>query len=114
MKNIIFALSLLGVCGSPLISSAATYNYLDLTGTVRSVDAPSATEALAYVNSLDTTLHTGVALDLGILNQGENFGQDYTYRTVNGTTVFLRAATYDAAWILATDRDPSSGIMLLK
>lgn len=109
----LLALSFLGVVGSPLISHAATYNYLDINGTVHSVDAPSATQALTFINSLDSTLHSGIALDLGLLNPGDDYGNDYQYRTIYGTNAVVHAATFDAARILAVDRAPTSGLLLL-
>ncbi len=112
MKKLL-ALSLLGVFGLPLISSAATYHYVDVTGTVQSVEASSAAHALAYVTSLPTTIHTGVALDLGVLDAGDDHSNLYQYRTTYGTNAVVRAATLDAAYLLATDRAADSGFMLL-
>lgn len=113
MKKIL-ALSLVGVFGLPLSSYAATYHYLDLSGTVHSVEASSATQALTYISALPNTLHTGVALDQGILEQGENYGNTYQYRTVYGTNAYVEAVTVDAARALATDRDPNSGFYIVQ
>lgn len=112
MKKLL-TLSLLGVFGLPLSSFAATYHYLDVYGNVQSVEAQSATQALTYVNSLPTTIHSGVALDQGILEQGQNYSQLYQYRTVYGTTAYVRAATIDAARLIATNEAANSGFYMV-
>lgn len=111
MKKI-FALSLLGVLGSPLISHAATYHYLDIYGVAHDVDAPTAAQALSAVNPLQTTMHTGVALDQGVLVPGELYGQDYSYVNTQGSLVTIHAASLDAAKIIASDKDPNSGFLI--
>lgn len=112
MKKIL-ALSLIGVFGLPLTSLAATYHYLDVHGNVNSVEAQSAAQALNYVNSLPTTIHSGVALDQGILEPGQNYSQLYQYRTIYGTNAYVRAATLDAARLLATDKASNSGFYMV-
>lgn len=112
MKKIL-ALSLIGVFGLPLTSLAATYHYLDVHGNVNSVEAPSATQALKYVSSLPATIHSGVALDQGILEPGQNYSQLYQYRTIYGTTAYVRAATFDAARLLATNEAANSAFYVV-
>ncbi len=113
MKKYLLALSLVGVLGLPSVSYAATYFYIDITGAARSVEANSSSEALAIVNAMPNTLHSGVTLDQGFIEEGENYGNLYQYRTTAGTTAVVRAATIDAAALLATDRDPSSGFVIM-
>ncbi len=113
MKKLL-ALSFIGVLGFPLSSLAATYHYLDVTGTAHTVEAASATQALNFVNALPNTIHSGVALDMGILEPGENYGQTYQYRTIYGTNAYVQAATLDAARLLATDRAPTSGFYIVQ
>lgn len=100
--------------GIPFISSAATYHYVDIYGRIQGIEAASAQEALTRVTALDTTLHTGVALDLGVLDTNDYFGQYYEYRATNGSLQHIFAPTYDAAYLRATDRDPSSGLILVE
>ncbi len=107
-------LSLIGVLGLlPLSSHAATYHYIDVNGTVHDVNSSSAAAALAYVSSLPATIHSGVALDLGFLNPGDNYGHDYQYRTTFGTIATVHAASLDAARMLATNRASDSGFYLV-
>ncbi len=112
MKKLLM-LSFIGVLGLPLTSFAATYHYLDVNGTVHDVDALSAQQALNYVNSLPNTIHSGVALDQGILKPGDDYGQTYQYRTIYGTNGYVHAATLDAARSLATDRAANSGFYIV-
>jgi hypothetical protein len=113
MKKLL-ALSFIGVLGLPLTSFAATYHYLDVNGTVHDVNAPSAQQALTYVNALPSTIHSGVALDQGRLNAGENYGHYYQYRTKSGAYNVVLAATLDAARTLATDRASDSGFVIVQ
>jgi hypothetical protein len=110
--NKLLALSLLGVLASPFVSSAATYHYVDLTGTVHDIEAPTALQAFATVENSGQTIHSGVAPDLGIIRAGQNYGVDYSYVTNQGTVATVHAASLDAASALATDRAPNSGFLV--
>lgn len=112
MKKQLLALSLVGVFGLPLISSAATYNYVDLSGTVQSFEAATAADALIMVSAAGNTIHSGVALDRPLLEDGEEVGNTYLYVAMDGTIKAVQAATVDAAFVLAVDREPSSGMLL--
>jgi hypothetical protein len=84
----------------PWVTSAATYNYIDLGGMVRSLEANTAEEALALVVAMPNTLHTGVLLDQGILTDGEVYGYTYSYTDAAGTTGVITAESTDAALML--------------
>ena len=107
------ALSLVGMFGLPFVSSAATYHYVDITGTVRSLEATSASAALNIVSAMPNTLHTGVKLDQGLLEAGDEMGNYYLYQNTSGGTSIIRAATADGAYLLATDRAPSAILYLI-
>lgn len=112
-KTLLIGMALLGVSGLPFAASAATYHYLDIAGIVRDIESPNASAALQFVTASPTALHSGVALDMGVLKPGQDFGNDYQYRTVSGGTAVIHAATLDAARMLATDRDSNSGFYLM-
>lgn len=103
-----------GALAAPFVSSAAYYHYLDLSGTVRGIEANSATEALAQVNAQDNSLHSGVKLDTGELKDGESYGRTYLYVSTTGETKSVSAASLDAAYMLATDRANTSGFLVVE
>ena len=80
---------------------------------MRSVEAQSAAGALAQVAARGNALHSGVALDLGVLDAGDTYGNVYAYTDRSGMKRNVIAATYDAARILAADRAGGSELMLL-
>lgn len=52
----------------PSLSFAATYFYVDTSGKVSAVEAPNAETAIAIAP--DRAIHSGVALDMGYLEEG--------------------------------------------
>jgi len=113
-KITLFSLVLLGVLTVfPAVSSAAVYHYIDMTGTVQDIEAPNSDMALAMTISSGQVLHSGVKLDQGLLNEGDEFGNVYNYVDIFGNVRGVVAATADAAYILATNIDPNSGLILV-
>lgn len=105
----------------PLASFAATYDYIDANGIVQSVQAGSANEAMARATNMD--LHSGVKLDAGALDVGDNvFGVGgsgdasgthlYHYIDRNGIVQDVRARNEVEAMGLAVNMDPHSGVKL--
>lgn len=113
MKKILTTLGLLSLVSVlPGVASATTYHYITIDGEVESVEAQNALDALNFVNNQSNTLHTGVAIDRGLLNDGEVFAQTYNYVDKNYNLREVTAATSKAAFILATDIAPNSGIII--
>jgi len=111
-KSIVF-LAGLGVLAVPLTSLATTYRYAARDGTIRDVQAASAIEALAMVSaSGDAAIHSGVALDTGVLEPGDSIGHEYAYVSVSGALASVTAANLDTAFALASDRAPTSGFLV--
>jgi hypothetical protein len=55
--------------GSVLGASSDEYHYVDMTGTVRTVTATNAVDAFNLAT--DIALHSGVAVDVGLLDEGD-------------------------------------------
>lgn len=113
MKKII-ALASVAALAVPFVSSAAAYHYIDIYGRVNTIDAATPQLALQAVTTSDETLHSGVKLDLGTLETNEVYGQTYTYVSTTGQLRSVTAATIDAAALIAVDRAPGSGFMVME
>jgi hypothetical protein len=96
----------------PSLSMAATYHYVNIDGTVADIGAGSAAEALAALRTSPSTIHSGVMLDQGMIEQGEQVGNLYQYISVSGQLKSVFAASLDAARVLATDKAPTSGFLI--
>lgn len=107
----------------PAATFAATYHYVDTTGTVRTIEAPNA--AAAFDNAANIAPHSGVTLDQNLLETGDQIPiataagmttsggmASYRYVDTNGTVREVVAASPSAALMLATDRDPNSGVLV--
>ena len=107
----------------PAASFAATYHYVDTTGTVRTIEAANAADA--FTNATNIAPHSGVGLDQGILESGDTIPvstaagmthsgdpESYRYVDVNGTVREVVATSPSAALMMATDRDPNSGVLV--
>lgn len=105
-------LAALGTLLIPAVSLAATYHYVTLDGTVDEVQASTAAQALVMVDARDDSIHSGVQLDTGVLDEGEQVGHEYTYVALDGSVKTITAASLDAATVLATDRKYDSGFMV--
>jgi hypothetical protein len=109
MKPAIFLAAALALV--PAIGSAATYHYVDTSGTVRSVEADSAAEAFARADGI--AANSGVALDLtGDIDNGEHVlgvstETDYNAGAVLGASTDNGWASMDGGLVLgaATDGD---------
>jgi len=107
----------------PAVSLAATYHYVDTSGTVRSVEATSATDAMN--NAVNMAPHSGVALDQGVLDSGDKVtgggtmstgnstpvANQYHYVDVTGTVRNITASSPAQALALAVNKDPHSGVI---
>lgn len=102
----------MGLMIAPTVSNAATYFYIDIYGNVEGVEATNSQQALMSANAQDVIVHSGVSLDLGVLEEGQVFANVYEYVDINGNLKSVTAATLDGARILATDRAPRSGFLI--
>lgn len=80
MKNLFLAALAVGaVVALPAASYAATYHYVDTSGTVRTIQANNANDAMLMATDRDP--NSGVTLDTGVLDSG-----DTVVGTGNGST----------------------------
>lgn len=113
------ALSLFAV---PAIGFAAEYHYVDTSGTVQTINASNASEALAMPSDMAPT--SGVALDVGVLDEGDTVvgsvsgetggsgGLEYHYVDTSGTVQTIPAVSAEAALMNAPGIAPTSGVAL--
>jgi hypothetical protein len=133
MKKLTFfvAAILIGL-GLPMLSYAATFHYVDLTGEIGSIEAPNASVALA--TAPDIHPNSGVVLDAGLLEEGDNafafgVGGDadvagvsisvvsdglitFQYVDVNGDVDSVEARNATEAMLLADNIHPNSGVYI--
>ena len=100
-KTLLFAVGFMFAL--PGLSLAASYHYIDIQGNVQTIEANSGAEALATVALRADALHSGVVLDQGVLEEGDDYGIVYAYMSTSGETRTVTAATLDAAYLLAPD-----------
>ncbi|HEY1037036.1 MAG TPA: hypothetical protein VGE62_00475 [Candidatus Paceibacterota bacterium] len=111
-KTFVFFLTGL-VLAVPAVSSAAAFNYVDMRGTVRAVEAPTPVDALAMAHAQGNILTSGVKIDQGMVNPGQFVGSFFGYVDVNGNYKTVAAACQFAALLLATDKHPQSGVIAI-
>lgn len=115
-----FAILGAAVLFSPVAATAATYNYVDMTGMVESIEANSPMAAMA----LATDIHprSGVAIDQGLLDEGDDVAiggsgdasmggtaGTYHYVTVNGEVNTVSASSASQVMMMS-DIHPHSGV----
>ena len=120
MKKITTAFVALATMVLPVIALASTYQYVDSSGTLRSVEASSPTEALARASNIGT--HSGVMLvssNTVIVPityptpiQSGN-GNLYQYIDVSGNLRTVRATSAAMALTTAPNIASHSGVMLI-
>lgn len=113
MKKIILTASLAAILAVPAAVGAASYHYVDVAGTVNTIEAASPSDALLKARLSGKTIHSGVALDRGVLETGKNVGTVYQYIDVWGNVRTITAASVDAAFVLAPDKAPHSSFLRL-
>jgi hypothetical protein len=116
MKKV-FAMLGAAVLISPVVATAATYNYVDMTGMVESIEASSPMQAM----TLATDIHprSGVALDEDDMDAGTAIGgsgdtsggtaNTYHYVTVDGEVKTVSAPSA-AQVLMMSDIHPHSGV----
>ena len=121
-----FALALV-----PLISSAATYHYVDVEGETATVEAPNANTAIEIAPNRHP--HSGVAIDRGEIEPGTDvtsgvvagastdtsvsiFGTGgaatYAYVNQSGMTAMVNASSPETALLRAPNIDENSGVVI--
>lgn len=125
MKNSLVSVLALGaIAVVPLASMAATYHYVDTSGTVRTIEAANSTDAMAMATNRDP--QSGVALDMGVLESGDSVngtgtntvtvtttgsGNSYHYVDTSGIVRTVVAASAAAALAAAVNIAPHSGVV---
>lgn len=99
--------------GTPLFTFAAMYHYIDMRGTIQTISASNPTEALAVAQTRGDAYRSGVKLDDGVLKTGQSFGIVYSYVSTSGEVKNVTAAGPDAAFLLAQDIAPHSGVVVV-
>lgn len=97
----------------PAIGFAASYHYISMEGEVKTIEAASATQALTIAHQNGAAQDSGVKVDLGVLDEGEDTGNVYMYVDASGNTKSVTAANVAAAFVLATDIAPDSGVVVI-
>lgn len=104
-KFLLAALAFGAVAALPAASFAATYHYVDNSGTVRTIQADNASDAMMMASDRDP--NSGVTLDTGVLDSGD---------TVTGTgSTSANADEYhyvDSSGIVRTVMAPSASVAL--
>ena len=98
-----------GILIVPLMTSAATYQYVAVDGTLRSVNASTPEQALALANAQGARADSGVKLDTGVVGAPHI----YEYVSTSGSLRTVMATSVDNALLLATDRMSTSGFLIL-
>jgi N-acetylglucosamine kinase-like BadF-type ATPase len=113
MKKVFLLTALL--LALPAVSFAATYQYVDVNGTLQAVSAASSDQAFALASNIAP--NSGVILSEGDVNQSSVTTNTsyppgtYQYIDVNGNVKMVTAANADAALALATGIAPHSGVL---
>ena len=97
----------------PAVGFAASYHYVSVDGEVKTIDAANATQALTIAHQNGAAYDSGVKVDLGMLDEGDETGNVYMYVDVSGNTKSVTAANVQAAFALATDIAPDSGVVVI-
>ena len=125
MKNSLVSILALGaIAALPFASMAATYHYVDTSGTIRTIEAANSTDAMAMAVNLAP--HSGVALDMGVLESGDSMNgtgtntgtvattgsaNTYHYVDTSGIIRTVTAASAAAALAAAVNIAPHSGVV---
>lgn len=118
-KLFLSALAIAAVTVLPEASYAATYHYVDTSGTVRTVEADNANDAMQMAVNRDP--NSGVTLDTGVLESGDtvvdtggttNAGttDEYHYVDSSGIVQTIMAPSALAALSAAVDISAHSGV----
>lgn len=108
--KIIFGL-LVGLMSVPYIVKATTYTYIEITGEVDKVEATTPTQALEIISTNETVLNSGVTIDDGVIKEDRIYSTTYEYINIGGSLKSVEASGVDAAFILAYDIHPHSGVV---
>ncbi len=100
-------------------ASAATYQYVNVSGNIQSIDAANASLALASAVNIDP--HSGVILytpanAIGSAIGGDNSGvslNTYEYVDTSGQVRSVTASNPSEAMSIAPNKDPDSGVILV-
>jgi hypothetical protein len=117
MKKILFTMLMLGVVTAiPVVTSAATYQYVDTNGNLATVTADNAAQAMTVAN---LGPHSGVMLVTGSPVVTNNFpittnGGTYLYVDIYGNLKTVVASSPAQALTLATNITTHSGVMLVR
>lgn len=114
IKKIIGICAITAILLVPATSYGAAYHFINLRGDVVTIEASSAADALAQVRARGDVMHSGIKYDQGLLESGQSFGTRYGYIDMYGNTRYVVAASLNAAYTLATDKAPHSGMMILE
>jgi hypothetical protein len=119
MKKLFIVASALAL-GFPVAAFAATYDYVDTTGTMRTIVADSAAQALAIAPNI--ALHSGVAIHtgtiasaslptvLGVSFTPSGFLHTYQYVDIAGNMRTVQAGSPAEALQIAPNIAPNSGV----
>lgn len=112
--------AVLALLALPAVSSAATYLYASLNGSLVRVEAANVSDALALAAM--GNIHSGVMLDNGMFSSGTASitvtsanpasARTYTYADVNGNLKTVTATSVEAANMMATDKATGSGFIV--
>jgi hypothetical protein len=128
-KRFVFATGVLALSALFLVVStsvqAATYNFVDTSGNLRSVTADSSAEALLTASNIG--LHSGVILSSGIGSETVSIapynplagsynplvGKSYMYINTSGIATVVDANTSTQAFYESNNISSNSGVMLI-
>jgi len=98
------------------VLNAATYDFVDSSGNLRSVTANSSSEALLIAPNIG--LHSGVVLHNGsnpvVVYTGSVSSGQYLYVNSSGIAVAVNANSVAEAFARAINISPHSGVMLIR
>ncbi len=110
--------AVLALLALPAVSSAATYLYANLNGSLVQIEAANVSDALAQ--AAVGNIHSGVMLASNLLNASASPAPaaaatyKYTYADVNGNLKSVTATSLEAASMMATDKAIGSGFIVSK
>lgn len=97
----------------PAIGLAASYHYVTMEGEIKTIEAANAAQALTIAHQNGAAHDSGVKADQGMLDEGDETGNTYLYVDISGNTKSVTAANVQAAFTLATDIAPDSGVVVI-
>jgi hypothetical protein len=120
MKNLKIALTALAISALPVLALAGTYQYVDVSGNLRSVEANSPTQAIAIAPNIashsgvmlagNSTIVTPVTIPTPIPS---GTGSLYQYIDISGNLRTVRATSASMALATAPNIASHSGVMLI-